>query len=334
MKNYSPATNRYNNKMSYNFCGNSGLQLPKLSLGLWHNFGNADNFDESKKMLFTAFDNGITHFDLANNYGVPGGSAESNFGKILKSDFANYRDEMIISTKAGYGMWEGPYGDGSSRKYLISSLDQSLKRMQLEYVDIFYSHHYNPETPIEETMEALSHIVRQGKALYVGLSNYPVEVLPKALQILQDNHTPCLIYQGCYNIINQSDALDGKFQLLKDKGVGYIVFSPLAQGVISDKYINGIPKDSRASKPQGFLQEKDIHEETINKMRQLNDLALKRGQSLAQMALAWVLSNPCVTSVLVGVSRVQQLTDNLHAIENTSFSTEEINLINSIMQGK
>ena len=315
--------------MGYNYCGKSGLQLPKLSLGLWHNFGDVNDLTEARKMLETAFDNGITHFDLANNYGTPFGSAEANFGKILKEDFASYRDELIISTKAGHTMWDGPYGDWGSRKYLIASLNQSLKRMGLEYVDIFYSHRYDPNTPLEETMGALSDMVKQGKALYVGISKYPTDKARQAYRILAENGTPCLINQDRYNIFTR-EIEQTVLPLTKEKGIGFIAFSPLAQGLLSNKYLIGIPENSRAAQSYGFLQKDQVTPELVKKLKKLNEFAKSRGQSLAQMALAWCLHDRQVTSVIVGTSSVKQLKDNIGALENTVFTDEEMWLIGEI----
>ena len=326
---YTPSSDRYTHTVGYNYCGKSGLQLPKLSLGLWHNFGDVNDLTEARKMLETAFDNGITHFDLANNYGTPFGSAEANFGKILKEDFASYRDELIISTKAGHTMWDGPYGDWGSRKYLIASLNQSLKRMGLEYVDIFYSHRYDPNTPLEETMGALSDMVKQGKALYVGISKYPTDKARQAYRILAENGTPCLINQDRYNIFTR-EIEQTVLPLTKEKGIGFIAFSPLAQGLLSNKYLNGIPENSRAAQSYGFLQKDQVTPELVKKLKKLNDFAKSRGQSLAQMALAWCLHDRQVTSVIVGTSSVKQLKDNIGALENTVFTDEEMWLIGEI----
>ncbi len=312
--------------VGYRFCGRSGLKLPRISLGLWHNFGDVDNKEEAVRMLHYAFDHGITHFDLANNYGTPYGSAETNFGKILKKDFASHRDEMLISTKAGHDMWPGPYGNGGSRKYLIASLHQSLKRMGLDYVDIFYSHRYDPETPIEETMGALSDMVRQGKALYVGISKYPEDKAREAYRLLRENGTPCLIHQGRYNIFNRSIEHD-TLPLAAENGVGFIGFSPLAQGLLSDKYLNGIPDDSRAAHSYGFLKREEVTPDVIKKVRKLTDIAARRGQTLAQMALAWCLRLEEVNSVIVGTSSLKQLQSNLDALEKPSFTDEELWLI-------
>jgi Predicted oxidoreductases (related to aryl-alcohol dehydrogenases) len=328
-KTYIPSIDRYENTVGYNFCGKSGLKLPRISLGLWHNFGDVNNAEEASKMIYHAFDNGITHFDLANNYGKPYGSAELNFGKILKKDLGAYRDELIISTKAGYDMWKGPYGDGGSRKYLMASINQSLKRMQLEYVDIFYSHRYDPNTPIEETMGALSDIVKQGKALYAGISNYPEKEARKAYDILTQNGTPCLIYQGKYSIFSR-EAETEVLPLAEKNGVGFIAFSPLAQGLLSDKYLNGIPKNSRAAHSYGFLQKNQVTPEIIDKVTKLNAIASQRGQTLAQMALAWCLRLPQVNSVIIGTSSLNQLKDNIGALNNLSFTNEELQLIDNI----
>ena len=326
---YTANENRYE-KMQYNRCGASGLKLPAVSLGLWHNFGDTGNFENMKQMCFTAFDNGITHFDLANNYGPAEGSAEANFGKILKEDMAAYRDEMIISTKAGYYMWPGPYGDWGSRKYLIASLDQSLKRMGLEYVDIFYHHRPDPETPLEETMEALAQIVRSGKALYAGISNYDGPTLEKATKILTDLHVPFIINQNRYNIFDRRIEKNGLKEKAKELNKGIICFSPLEQGLLSDRYLKGIPEDSRVRTDGRFLQENRINEDILTKVRALNDIASKRGQTLAEMALAWILKDGYVTSVLVGASKPSQILDNIKAIENTTFTEEELREIDKI----
>ncbi len=326
---YKADENRYE-KMKYIRCGKSGLLLPRISLGLWHNFGSVDRFENMKQMLFTAFDAGITHFDLANNYGPVPGSAESNFGRILHEEMWQYRDEMIISTKAGYDMWPGPYGNFGSRKYLMASLDQSLKRMGLDYVDIFYHHRPDPDTPIEETMEALSDIVRSGKALYVGISNYKSEQARKAAEILKANHTPLLINQVRYNMFDRWIEKDGLTDTMKDIGAGMIVFSPLAQGLLTDRYLNGIPEDSRA-KRNHFLHEDSITEEVLAKVRALNDIASARGQSLADMALAWNLREDKVTSVLIGASRPEQITDGVKFLNKMQFSEDEISKIDHIL---
>jgi len=320
---YIPAPDRYINSVGYHKCGKSGLQLPRISLGLWHNFGDVDDQDEALKMIHFAFDHGITHFDLANNYGTPFGSAEKNFGKILKDQFTSYRDELIISTKAGHEMWEGPYGDGGSRKYLISSLDQSLHRLKLDYVDIFYSHRYDAATPLEETMGALSDMVKQGKTLYVGISKYPEEKAREAYKILRNNGTPCLINQDRYNIFTRQ-VEQNVLPLAQENGVGIIAFSPLAQGLLSDKYLNGIPENSRAAHSYGFLQKNQITPEIVTKISKLNEIASQRGQTLAQMALAWCLRTPDINSVIVGASSVKQLKDNIDAIQNTTFTNDEL----------
>ena len=327
--NYIADKNRYE-KMNYRRTGNSGLLLPEVSLGLWHNFGDQDNFKNARNLLKCAFDHGITHFDLANNYGPDPGSAESNFGKILKKDFKNYRDELIISSKAGYGMWPGPYGDNGSKKYLISSLDQSLKRMDLEYVDIFYHHRPDYDTPLEETMGALDLMVRQGKALYVGLSNYQPKEAKKAFQILNDLGTPCLVHQPNYNLFNRWIE-DGLIDLLGDSGVGAICFSPLAQGMLTDKYITGLPKDSRAVKDSPFLNTSQVLE-MLPKIKGLNEIAKNRNQTLAQMAISWILKEDRITSVLIGASKTSQILDSVKAIENIVFSKEELANINVILE--
>ncbi|MDR1090112.1 MAG: aldo/keto reductase [Prevotella sp.] len=316
--------------MKYNFCGNSGLQLPEISLGLWHNFGDVDDFEVATSMILHAFEKGITHFDLANNYGPPPGSAETNFGKVLSKELKGHRDELIISSKAGHPMWNGPYGDGGSRKYIMASIDQSLKRTGLEYFDIFYSHRYDPQTPIEETMQALVDIVRQGKALYIGISKYPPEKLIQAYDILKSRHVPCLIYQDKYSMLVRNP--EAEHMAVNEKyGVGFIAFSPLAQGVLTNKYLKGIPETSRAHKSHGFLQESEITPEVIRKVSALNDLAVNRGQTLAEMALAWLLHNKQVTSVIVGTSSLKQLKDNLKAKDNARFSDEELKLIEDIL---
>ncbi|MCR5773256.1 MAG: L-glyceraldehyde 3-phosphate reductase [Butyrivibrio sp.] len=318
-------------KMKYLRCGNSGLFLPRVSLGLWHNFGSVDKFENMLDMVHTAFDNGITHFDLANNYGPVYGSAEENFGRIMDKDMRPYRDEMVISTKAGYDMWPGPYGDHGSRKYLIASLDQSLKRMHLDYVDIFYHHRPDPDTPIEETMEALSDIVRSGKALYVGISNYNSEQTKKAAKILKENHTPLLINQVVYNMFNRWTEDDKLQDTCKEVGAGMICFSPLAQGLLTDRYLNGIPEDSRA-KRNHFLHEDQITPEVIDKVRKLKEIAEGRGQTLAEMALSWILRRDRVTSVLVGASRPSQILDNIKMIEHLEFTDDELDAIEKILK--
>lgn len=329
MSNYQASEDRYE-KMKYRRCGKSGILLPMISLGLWHNFGDRDNFDNARLILRTAFDNGITHFDLANNYGPPYGSAEKNFGKIFKEDLKSYRDELIISTKAGWDMWPGPYGNFGSRKYLISSLDQSLMRMGLDYVDIFYHHRPDPDTPLEETMGALDQIVRQGKALYVGISQYNAEDTVKAAAILKQLGTPFLIHQPRYNMMDRW-VEDGLLETLENTGIGSIVFSPLEQGILTSKYLDGIPEDSRAATQGSYLDKDQISQEMVIKLQKLNKIAENRGQSLAQMAVAWLLKDQRVTSVLVGVSRVAQLEDNIAAIQKIEFSTEELNNIDSIL---
>jgi L-glyceraldehyde 3-phosphate reductase len=327
---YTPDPKRYDS-MEYRRCGRSGLLLPAVSLGLWHNFGGVDTIENGRNILRLAFDSGITHFDLANNYGPPPGSAEENFGRILRQDFHSYRDQLIISTKAGYYMWQGPYGEWGSKKYLVASLDQSLGRMGLEYVDIFYHHRPDPNTPLEETMTALDLIVRQGKALYVGISNYPAPEAEKALAILRRLGTPCLIHQPKYSMFERW-VEDGLLDLLEKEGVGCIPFSPLAQGLLTNKYLKGIPADSRAAKPSGFLQEAQVTAERVEKVKRLNDLAIRREQTLAQMALAWILKDKRITSVLIGVSRPEQLTDSLQCFRNTWFSTDELQTIEEILK--
>jgi L-glyceraldehyde 3-phosphate reductase len=306
------------------------LILPAISLGLWHNFGGVDMFENARAMICRAFDLGITHFDLANNYGPPPGSAEENLGRILQHDLHSYRDELIISSKAGYRMWPGPYGEWGSRKYLIASLDQSLRRMGLEYVDIFYSHRPDPDTPLEETMGALDQIVRSGKALYVGISNYSAEQTRQAARILRELSTPCLIHQPRYSMYSRW-AEEGLLQVLREEGIGCIAFSPLAQGLLTDRYLNGIPDDSRAAKPHGFLKRDQITEERLAQVRRLNELAQARGQTLAQMALAWVLRHPEMTSVLIGASRISQIEDAVGALKNLAFTMEELKTIDTIL---
>ena len=325
---YEANEKRYDT-MKYNRCGKSGIKLPAVSLGLWHNFGDTGNYDNMVEMCKTAFDNGITHFDLANNYGPEAGSAERNFGKILKDVLAPYRDELIISTKAGYDMWPGPYGDFGSRKYLIASLDQSLKRMGLEYVDIFYHHRMDPETPLEETMGALSQIVHSGKALYVGLSNYDGETLEKATAILDELKVPFIINQNRYNIFDRGIEKNGLKEKAKELGKGLICFSPLAQGMLTDRYLGGIPEDSRVRTDGRFLKESQLSEEKLAQIRGLNDIAAKRGQTLAEMALAWLLKDDYVTSVLIGASKPAQILDNIKATENVTFTEDELKEIDS-----
>jgi L-glyceraldehyde 3-phosphate reductase len=326
---YTPATTRYDT-MTYERCGNSGLKLPSVSLGLWHNFGDTGDYDNMCHMCFTAFDNGITHFDLANNYGPAPGSAEINFGRIVKENFQSHRDELIISTKAGYDMWPGPYGNWGSRKYLISSLDQSLMRMRLDYVDIFYHHRMDPGTPLEETMGALAQIINSGKALYAGLSNYDGPTLEKATAILDDLKVPFIINQNRYSIFDRTIEKNGLKQKAKELKKGIICFSPLAQGMLTDRYLNGIPDDSRIRTDGRFLKESQVNEETIDRVRALNEIAKRRGQTLAEMALAWVLKDDYVTSVLVGASKPSQILDNIKAIENRSFTNEELEEIDLI----
>ncbi len=327
---YQAEQTRYET-MKYNRSGRSGLLLPAISLGLWHNFGGVDSFENGRAMLRRAFDLGITHFDLANNYGPPPGSAEEMFGSLLKTDFAPYRDELIISTKAGYRMWPGPYGEWGSKKYLISSLDQSLKRMGLDYVDIFYSHRPDPNTPLEETMGALDLIVRQGKALYVGISSYSAEQTDEAIRILNKLGTPLVIHQPSYSMMNRW-VEDGLQDVLQENGVGSIAFCPLAQGLLTNKYLSGVPADSRAAKATGFLQEDQVTEQAVNQVRKLNEIAAERGQSLAQMALAWVLREGRVTSALIGASRVSQIEENVAALNNLDFTQEELTRIEDILQ--
>ena len=327
---YLAASDRYNNQCEYRRCGRSGLQLPVLSLGLWHNFGGVDTYETGRSMLRFAFDNGITHFDLANNYGPPPGSAEENFGSIFQKDFKPYRDELILSTKAGYLMWPGPYGEWGSRKYLLSSLDQSLKRMTVDYVDIFYSHRPDPNTPLEETMMALDQAVRSGKALYAGISNYPADMTRDAAAILRSLGTPCLIHQPKYSMFErwvEKELLD----TVEKEGIGVIAFSPLAQGLLTDRYLNDIPEGSRASKSWGYLRPEQVTP-AIEKARALNRIAQERGQSLAQMAIAWLLKDSRVTSVLIGASSVAQLNDNLQAQKNLYFTGEELEEIEGILK--
>ena len=326
---YIASEKRYD-EMIYNRCGKSGLKLPAVSLGFWHNFGDDANYDNMKKMCFTAFDNGITHFDLANNYGPEPGSAEKNIGLILKENFQSYRDELIISTKAGYGMWPGPYGDFGSRKYILASLDASLKRMGLEYVDIFYHHRMDPETPLEETMGALATAVNSGKALYVGLSNYDGETLEKATAILNDLKVPFIINQNSYSIFNRTIENNGLKETSNKLGKGIICFSPLDQGMLTNRYLNGIPKDSRIAGKSVFLNQDALTEKKLNQIRALNDIAAKRGQTLAEMALAWILKDGKVTSVLIGASKPEQILANIKALGNTSFTEEELSIIDGI----
>ena len=329
MGTYVASENRYEN-MKYNHCGKSGLKLPAVSFGLWHNFGTNDNYETMKQMCFTAFDSGITHFDLANNYGPVPGSAETNFGKILKEELGSYRDEILVSTKAGYDMWPGPYGDFGSRKYLIASLDQSLKRLGLDYVDIFYHHRMDPDTPLEETMLALDQIVRSGKALYVGISNYDGKTMLKAKAILEELHTPFIINQNRYNIFDRTIENNGLKEEAPKAGKGIITFSPLAQGMLTDRYINGIPADSRIAKDGRFLHESDVNEKRISQVLALNEMAKDRGQTLAQFALSWILKDSDITSVLIGASRPSQITDCVKCIDNTVFTEEELKKIDEI----
>lgn len=327
---YLPAAQRYQS-MQYRRSGRSGLKLPAVSLGLWHNFGHVDVLENCRKIFHLAFDAGITHFDLANNYGPPPGSAEENFGRILRQDFRGYRDELIISTKAGYHMWEGPYGEWGSKKYLISSLDQSLQRMGLDYVDIFYSHRPDPDTPLEETMSALDLVVRQGKALYVGISNYQNKEAEQAIRILKELGTPCLIHQPKYSMFERW-VEGGLLDILERDGVGCIPFSPLAQGLLTNKYLQGVPEDSRAAKPHGFLKESAITEGRLRQIRALDDIAQSRSQTLAQMALSWILKDLRITSVLVGASRPEQLADSLKCLDNLQFAKEELARIEEILK--
>jgi len=329
MPDHTPSPSRYTTT-PYRRCGNSGLKLPALSLGLWHNFGHVNDLDNSRKIIHTAFDSGITHFDLANNYGPPPGSAEENFGKILRDDLKDYRDELIISTKAGYTMWDGPYGDWGSKKYLVSSLDQSLKRMKLDYVDIFYHHRPDPDTPLDETMQALDLIVRQGKALYAGISNYNAEQAEKAIKILKELGTPCLIHQPKYSMFERAPE-NGLLDVLGNNGVGCIPFSPLAQGLLTDKYLNGIPADSRIATSGVFLNESSITPEKLDKTKKLNAIAGQRGQRLAHMALAWLLKDERVTSVLIGASKPEQVPDSLQSLNNITFSREELDAIEAVL---
>lgn len=330
---YTAAQERYK-EMQYHRTGTSGLKLPAVSLGFWHNFGDEANYENMKQMCFTAFDRGITHFDLANNYGPGPGSAEKNLGLILKENFAAYRDELIISTKAGYGMWDGPYGDGGSRKYLLASLDASLKRLGLDYVDIFYHHRMDPETPLEETMGALAQAVRSGKALYVGLSNYDGETLRKAEAILKELRCPFIINQNCYSIFDRTIENNGLKTTAKELGKGIISFSPLAQGMLTNRYLNGIPEDSRMRSSSIFLNENALTKQRLQQIRALNDIAAERGQTLAEMALAWILRDGVVTSVLIGASRPAQIIDNIGALKNTSFTEEELRRIDEISLGE
>lgn len=327
---YSAAENRYECGMQYRRAGRSGVMLPAISLGLWHNFGDVDTLSLSRKKLHYAFDHGITHFDLANNYGPSYGSAEETFGQIMKSSFAPYRDELFISTKAGHDMWPGPYGNWGSRKYLMASLDQSLKRMNLDYVDVFYSHRYDPETPLEETLQALVDIVRKGKALYVGLSKYPLDAYLFACRYLKERDVPCLLYQGRYSMLVREPESQGILNAVKENGSGFVAFSPLAQGLLTNRYLNGIPDDSRIARG-GFLKKEALTPEVLGKIQALNERAAMRGQSLAEMALAWLLKNETVTSVIVGASSVEQLEDSLKTLNHLSFEEEELRAIEKML---
>lgn len=328
---YKADNSRYK-KMRYNNAGNSGLKFPAISLGLWHNFGSKDNYDNMKQMLRTAFDSGITQFDLANNYGPVYGSAESNLGRIMKEDFRPYRDELIITTKAGYDMWDGPYGDGGSRKYLVASLDQSLKRMKLDYVDIFYHHRMDKETPLEETMQALADIVKSGKALYAGISNYDKEYTEKAMNILKELHCPFIINQRSYSIFDRTIEQDGVKDFCKEAGIGIIAFSPLAQGMLTNKYLNGIPEDSRIARNSNFLKKDALTEKRLEQIAHLNQIAINRNQTLAQMALSWILRDGGVCSVLIGASKPSQILENISVAEHTDFTEEELKQIDEICQ--
>ena len=324
---YIPSTNRYSGGMKYRRCGKSGILLPEISLGLWHNFGKSKSHAECAEIIHHAFDNGITHFDLANNYGPPYGAAEENFGNIMKTSLHPFRDELFISTKAGYDMWEGPYGNWGSRKYLIASLNQSLKRMNLEYVDLFYIHRYDPITPLEETLQTLVYIVKQGKALYIGISRWPHEATDFAYKYLRERDVPCLIFQGRYNIFDRDPEESGVMQQAHDNGAGFISFSPLAQGLLTNKYLQGIPDNSRIANG-GHLKKDSLTETTLKRIKALNDIADSRGQSLAEMSLAWILNNKLITSVIVGASSTTQLSQNLKAIDSMPFSEEELEKIN------
>lgn len=328
---YTANETRYQQGMRYRRCGTSGVLIPEISLGLWHNFGKNDDYKKCKEIIHYAFDNGISHFDLANNYGPPPGSAEKTFGKILKQSLKPYRDELFISTKAGYGMWEGPYGEWGSRKYMLSSLDQSLKRMKLDYVDLFYSHRYDPETPLQETMQALVDAVRSGKVLYAGISNYPAKAAVLAYNYLKERDVPCLLHQGRYNMLDREAETEGLLDQAKENGVGYIVYSPLAQGLLTNKYLDGsIPDGSRMALNQ-FLKPEHLTEDVLKKLKKLNELAENKGQTLAQMALTWVLKDNKITSVIVGASSVEQLKQNIISINETSFSNPEIEIINELL---
>ena len=327
---YKANEQRYSS-MSYNKCGNSGLWLPAVSLGLWHNFGGTDCYENGLEIVKYAFDHGITHFDLANNYGPPAGSAEENFGRMLKKDFAPYRDEIIITSKAGHLMWDGPYGDGGSRKYIMASIDQTLKRLQTDYVDIFYSHRYDPNTPLDETLQALCDIVRQGKALYIGLSKYPIDKLLYAFNFLKNAGTPCLVYQDKYNMLTRN-VEEHHLHAVETHGTGFVAFSPLAQGMLTDKYLHGIPKGSRAERPEGFLKAEQITDKVITTVTRLQEIAQKRGQSTGQLALAWVLRHTAVTSVIIGARNVEQLKENMETLNHLSFTDDEIKKIEEILQ--
>ncbi len=327
---YSPSEMRYDHGMKYRRCGRSGVLLPEISLGFWHNFGDVNTLANSRAMAHYAFDHGITHFDLANNYGPSYGSAEETFGQLMEKSFRPYRDELFISSKAGYDMWPGPYGNWGSRKYLMASLDQSLKRMKLDYVDLFYSHRYDPETPLEETLQALVDIVRQGKALYVGISRWPVEATDFACRYLREHDTPCLIYQGKYNLLDREPEQQGILKQVKEQGAGFIAFSPLAQGLLTGRYLNGIPSDSRIARDT-TLKRETLTADMQARIKALNEIAARRGQTLAEMSLAWLLKDELVTSVIIGASSVAQLEDNLKAVANTSFGTEELEEIQRIL---
>ena len=323
MSNYQAKDDRYDSGMQFCRCGRSGVMLPKVSLGFWHNFGGVDPYERSREITHYAFDHGVTHFDLANNYGPPYGSAEETMGRLMDDDFRPYRDELFISTKAGYDMWPGPYGNWGSKKYLMASLDQSLRRMHLDYVDLFYSHRYDPETPLEETLQALVDVVRAGKALYVGISRWPLEATRFAFQYLRERDVPCLIYQGKLNMLDREPQEEGIIDLCRQEGVGFISFSPLAQGLLTDRYLNGIPADSRMSKGK-FLKQEMLTDELLQRLRHWNEVAQSRGETLAEMALAWILNQPGVTSVLVGASSVEQLKKNLKCVNVESFSNTEL----------
>ncbi|MGL5785357.1 MAG: aldo/keto reductase [Bacteroidales bacterium] len=327
---YKANPERYNCGMQYRRCGNSGIVLPAISLGLWHNFGSVDRFDNGRSIIRAAFDRGVTHFDLANNYGPVFGSAEENFGQIMEKDFKTHRNEMIISTKAGHLMWPGPYGDGGSRKYLMTSIDDSLRRMKLDYVDIFYIHRHTPETPLEETMQALVDIVKQGKALYVGISKYPVDAMEEAYAYLKDHDVRCLVQQDRYSMYDRN-VEGGVLDMASNSGVGFVAFSPLAQGLLTDRYLNGIPEGSRASRPEAYLKANQISEELINKSKALNEIAARRGQTLSQMAISWILRLPEITSAIIGASSVEQLNTNLDALNNLPFTAEELQAIENIL---